>query len=225
MNRNRLTWTLFLGLVLLPAWAAAQTPDADLVLARLRYGGGGDWYNDPSSLPNLARFANAETRLRVAETEVRLAVDDPALFGHPIVFLTGHGRIAMTDGEVLALRRYLEAGGFLYADDDYGMDADFRALMARVFPDNPLEELPFSHGLYNCHFDFPDGLPKIHEHDNLPPRGYGLRDARGRLIVYYTVETNLADGWADAQAHGDPPQRREAALKMGVNILVWVLSH
>lgn len=207
--------------------APAQSPAADdgLVLARLRYGGGGDWYNDPSSLVNLAHYLNENTRVRVAEREAKIALTDEAVFSHPILFVTGHGRIRLSDAEVEALRRYLLAGGFLYADDDYGMDADFRALMKRVFPGRELQELPFSHGIYRMHYPFPNGLPKIHEHDKKPPQGFGLFDDQGRLMVFYTFECNLADGWADARVHGDPQPRREAALKMGVNIIVWALSH
>jgi len=209
------------------AAALAQSPafDDGLVLARLRYGGGGDWYNDPSSLVNLARYLNENTRVRVAEREAKIVLTDEAVFSHPILFMTGHGRIRLNDAEVETLRAYLLAGGFLYADDDYGMDADFRALMKRVFPSRQLGELSFSHGIYRIHFPFPNGLPKIHEHDKKPPQGFGLFDDQGRLMVFYTFECNLADGWADAHVHGDPQPRREAALKMGVNIIVWALSH
>ena len=150
---------------------------------------------------------------------------DESFFSYPILFMTGHGRISMTDRESENLRRYLLSGGFLYADDDYGMDPYFRQIMTKVFPERKLTELPFSHGIYSVHFRFDHGLPKIHEHDNKSPRGYGLFDDQGRLMVFYTIETNISDGWADPDVHNDPPEKRRQALEMGTNIILWPLMH
>jgi hypothetical protein len=194
-----------------------------LTLARVKYGGGGDWYNDPSAIPNLSRFLKQHTNIDILEEEVKISLIDEKLFSFPILFLTGHGRIILTDRETERLRTYLLGGGFLYADDDYGMNTHFRAVMKKVFPGRRFEELPFSHGIYHTHFSFPNGLPKTHEHDNNPPQGFGMFDDSGRLMVFYTYETNLSDGWADPQVHNDPPEKREAALKMGVNIIIWAL--
>ena len=196
-----------------------------LVMARVKYGGGGDWYNDPSAIPNLARFITANTRVEVAPAEAVVALTDETLFSYPVIFLTGHGRIVLSREEVERLRNYLLHGGFLYADDDYGMDSYFRQAMEAVFPDRALEEIPFSHPVYHIHFSFPKGPPKIHEHDNKAPRGFGIRDDGGRLMVYYTFESNLSDGWVDSRVHGDPPDIREKALKMGTNIILYAILH
>lgn len=203
----------------------AQTEDRPGLpaIARIRYAGGGDWYNDRSSLPNLCRYINTHTMVSISERESVISLTDEILFSYPVIFITGHGRISLTTAETDRLRDYLLRGGFLYADDDYGMDTSFREAMKQVFPERDLEPVPFSHGIYHAHFSFPDGLPKIHEHDNNPPIGYGIRDSQGRLMVFYTWETNLSDGWADAQVHNDPQPKREEALKMGTNIIVWAL--
>lgn len=194
-------------------------------IARIKYSGGGDWYNDPSAIPNLARFMNTHTGVRVREEEVRIALTDERLFSFPVLFLTGHGHITLTQQETGRLRQYLESGGFLYADDDYGLDASFRQTMKQVFPDREMFELPFSHGIYSIHFRFADGLPKIHEHDDKPPQGFGIADNEDRLMVFYTYETNLSDGWADPEVHGNPESKRLQALKMGTNILLWAILH
>ena len=203
----------------------AQKPELSrLTIARVKYGGGGDWYNDPSVIPNLLAFLSRETGIEVASDEARVSLTDEKLFAYPILYLTGHGRIRLTDVEVQRLRDYLEHGGFLYADDDYGMDKYFRAEMKKVFPNREFVELPFSHDIYHIHFDFPNGLPKIHEHYGGPPHGYGIF-VNGRMVVYYTYNTNISDGWADPEVHKDPPAIREAALKMGTNIVLWALMN
>lgn len=193
-------------------------------IARVRYAGGGDWYNDPSAIPNLLRFMGEQTNVRVARDQVVVGIMDEKLFSFPVLYLTGHGRISFSTQEVERLRHYLTHGGFLYADDDYGMDSFFRREIAKVFPDKRLVELPFSHELYHIHFDFPQGLPKIHEHDGKPPRGFGLFH-EGRLVVYYTYETNISDGWVDPEVHGDPAEKRLEALQMGTNIMIYALTH
>ena len=192
-------------------------------IARLKYGGGGDWYNDPSAEVNLLTFVQRATGLEVDPRYTFVDVGSDDLFACPFLFVTGHGNIRLNETEVRRLRTYLENGGFLYADDDYGMDQAFRREMKRVFPEDNLVELPFDYGLYSVPFPFPDGPPKTHAHDNKPPRGYGLfRD--GRLVVYYTVESNPSDGWTDQEVHSDPEAKRQEALRFGTNIVIWALT-
>ena len=192
-------------------------------IARLKYAGGGDWYNDPTAETNLLKFLQRETGLAVDArfTPVEAATDE--LFAYPFVFLTGHGNIALSDAEVRTLRTYLEQGGFLFADDDYGMDRAFRRELARILPGEPLVELPFTHPLYSTPFAFPGGPPKTHEHDGAPPRGFGIVH-EGRLVVYYTVESNPSDGWADPEVHGDSEEKRLEALRFGANIVMTALT-
>lgn len=195
----------------------------DITIARVKYRGG-DWYNDPSIIPNLAREINKRTTINAAPNQRIITLDDPDLFSYPFVFLTGHGDIQLSDVEVDCLREYLLKGGFLYADDDYGMDKAFRREMRKVFPGLEPVELPFSHPIYHCFYDFSTGPPKIHEHDNKPPKGYGLF-YNGRLVVYYTYESNISDGWADPDVHKDPKEIREKAFKAGINIVVYAMAY
>ncbi|OYD13731.1 hypothetical protein CH333_10225 [candidate division WOR-3 bacterium JGI_Cruoil_03_44_89] len=195
----------------------------DITIARVKYRGG-DWYNDPSIIPNLAREINKRTTINAASNQRVITPIDPDLFSCPFIFLTGHGDIQLSDVEIECLRNYLLKGGFLYADDDYGMDKAFRREMAKVFPGLELVELPFSHPIYHCFYDFQTGPPKIHEHNNKPPRGYGLF-YKGRLVVYYTYESNVSDGWADPDVHKDPEEIREKAFKMGINIVVYAMAY
>lgn len=217
---------LILGLsAVLSAGVCAQpeAPSSALRIGRVKYAGGGDWYNDPSAEVNLLRFARTAAGLDVDPSYTAVEAGSEQLFSFPVIFLTGHGNIVFSDRDVRNLRTYLENGGFLYADDDYGMDRAFRREMKKVFPDQELTELPFSSGLYHAPFQFPSGPPKTHAHDNKPPRGYGLFH-HGRLVVYYTYESNPSDGWVDPEVHGDPPEKREEALRFGTNILVQALS-
>lgn len=204
------------ALLLLVAGAAGQ-----LQIARLKYSGGGDWYNDPDAIPSLAREVNNRTNIRIATDEAQMSLLDDKLFSHPFLFLTGHGNVSFTEAELVRLRRYLESGGFLYADDDYGMDGSFRREMARVLPASELVELPFNHPVYHTVYDFETGPPKIHEHEEGPPRGYGLY-VGGRMAVFYTFNSNVSDGWT--VAHKDPPEVREQAFRMGINIIAWFLA-
>lgn len=196
---------------------------SDLTLVRIKYRGGGDWYNDPSIIPNLLRFLRQGTTIPCASEERHVELTSDALFSYPIAFITGHGRITFSDEEAVRLRLYLESGGFLYADDDYGMDEYFREAMKKVFPDKQWVELPFNHDIYRIVYAFPNGIPKIHEHDGGPGRAYGLFHD-GRMVAYYTFNTNISDGWADPEVHNDPEHIREAALKMGTNIVVYALT-
>lgn len=203
----------------------AQTqPQSAFTIARVKYGGGGDWYNDPSCIPNLLRFMRQNTTMHLDQDERQVALTDHELFAYPVIFMTGHGRMQFSPEEAQQLRRYLTGGGFLYADDDYGMDKFFREEMAKVFPDKKWVELPFSHSIYHSHFEFSKGVPKTHEHDGGPPKAIGLFH-EGRLIAYYTWNTNISDGWADPEVHGDPPEVREQALRMGTNIVVYALMN
>jgi hypothetical protein len=211
---------LLLLLLCLPQYLSAQ----GFVVARVKYGGGGDWYNDPSMIPNLSREINERTTLKAQEEQAVVSLGDEQLFNYPFIFLTGHGNIKFDDREIKNLRIYLTSGGFLYADDDYGMDEAFRREMKRVFPDKELVELPFDHEIYHILYDFPDGPPKIHKHDEKPPQGFGIFHD-GRLVLFYTYETNVSDGWADLDVHNDPQHKREEAFKMGINIVMYALTH
>jgi hypothetical protein len=192
-------------------------------IARLKYSGGGDWYNDPSGEVNLLKFAKQYTGIDAEPQYEFTEISDDKFFSYPFVFMTGHGGIVFSDYEVNRLRTYLEHGGFLYADDDYGMDKAFRREIKKVFPEEQLVELPFSYGLYHCVFDFPNGVPKTHEHNGKPPQGFGIF-YKGRLVVYYTYESNPSDGWADPDVHKDPEEKRQEALRFGTNLLFWVLT-
>lgn len=195
---------------------------AQLQIARLKYEGGGDWYNDPDVIPNLAKEINSRTNMRVSTDEAQVSLLDDKLYQYPFLFITGHGNISFSDNEVKRLRQYLENGGFLYADDDYGMDEAFRREMARVFPNSQLVELGLDHPIYHQVYQFPDGLPKIHEHYEGPPRGYGIF-VGGRMVVFYTYNTNISDGWTPS--HNDPAEVREQAFRMGINIVSYFLTN
>ncbi len=199
---------------------ASLTYAQKMKLGLLVYGGGGDWYANPTALKNLARFANQQlgTQFEAGESQVEVGSRD--LFNHPIVFATGHGRISFSDQEAQNLRVYLEGGGFLHIDDNYGMDKYIRPAFKKVFPELDFVELPFSHPIYQQSFTFSNGLPKIHEHDGKPARGFGLIH-KGRVVVYYTMETDLNDGWEDPDVHNDPEEKRLLALKMGCNIIQY----
>jgi len=194
-------------------------------IVRLKYSGGGDWYNDPSAEINMMSYLKKNTVIDVDEPKfysVDISSDD--IFNYPFILITGHGNITFTDSEIKRLRTYLERGGFLYADDDYGMDKSFREQMKKIFADQEMKELSFDHKIYSSHFSFPKGLPKIHEHDGKPAQGFGFY-LDGRLCVYYTYETNISDGWADPREHEDPQEKREESFKMGTNIIVYALTN
>jgi hypothetical protein len=222
--KSSLARTLFLGFVILNLSSIAGGAEqyGKFTLARLKYGGGGDWYSNPSSLPNLLNFVAEAAPLDVYREEVRVSIMDKQFFSYPYLYMNGHGNIRFTDDEVLRLRQYLQSGGFLHADDNYGMDLSFRREMKRVFPNNELVELPFNHPIYHCFYDFPNGLPKIHEHDGKPAQGLGIF-YQGRLVVFYTYQCDLGDGWEDQEVHHDPPEKHLAALKMGTNIIIYSL--
>jgi hypothetical protein len=208
------------------ARATATPPGARAFgIARLKYGGGGDWYGDTTSLRNLIAALRQRTDIPVAGDDA--AVVEPgsaALYQYPFVFAAGHGNMRFTDAEASNLRRWLVSGGFLWVDDDFGIAPSFRREMKKLFPDAELVELPFDHPLFHQLYEFPGGLPKIHEHDGGPARAYGIvRD--GRLCVLFSFDCDLGDGLEDEEVHHDPPEKHEAALKMSMNIVQYALTH
>ena len=192
-------------------------------IARIQYGGGGDWYCDPSSLPNLLNYLNNNTSISAQEKEARIKLSDDKANQYPYLYLTGHGNIKFNENEIIALRSILLNGAFLHVDDNYGLDKSFRREIKKVFPNKDLIELPINHEIFNSYFNFPDGLPKIHEHDKKPPQAFALFENK-KMILLYTYESDLGDGWEDASVHGDPWPIRESALKMGVNIIYYSLG-
>jgi len=196
---------------------------AELSIGRVHYDGGGDWYANPSSLPNLLRAIRERTRLWTTDRERLVRLADPSLWEVPYLYMTGHGNVLFGPEEVRALRGHLEAGGFLHVDDNYGMDRSIRREIAKVFPDRPLVEVPLDHAVYQVVFPFPRGIPKIHEHDGLPAQGFGVF-LGGRLVLYYSYQSDLGDGWEDADVHHDPEAVREQAIRMGVNLFVYAVS-
>ena len=211
------------GLGVQPDAGSEVQPDSVLTITRLQYEGGGDWYANPSSLPNLLTAIRERTGLPVSAQPGTVRPLDPALKDHPYLYMTGHGNVRFSPEERTALREYFLAGGFLHADDNYGMDESFREEIAEIFPEYELVEIPPDQAVFRMMYDFPEGLPKFHEHDGNPPQAFGIFHG-GRLVVFYTYESDLGDGWEDADVHDDPPDVRESALRMGVNIYLYVLS-
>ena len=203
--------------------AAARSTGALMTVGRLHYDGGGDWYANPSSLPNLLEAIRTRTRIRVAPEERVVTLRDDDLWNLPYLYMTGHGNVRWSDDDLATLRRYLRQGGFLHADDNYGMDASFRREIARLFPGEELVEVPLDHPVYHLVYDFPKGIPKIHEHDKKPAQGFGIFLDR-RLAVFYSYQTDLGDGWEDPEVHRDPAERRESALRMGVNLFAYAVG-
>ena len=192
-------------------------------IARVNYGGGGDWYCDPSSIPNILNYLTKNTSIKADHNEYRIKLTTKELRGHPYLYMTGHGNIRFTDEEIIQLREYLMGGGFLHTDDNYGLNTSFRREMKRVFPDRDFVELPHDHAVFHSFFDMPNGLPKIHEHDGKPPQLFALYN-EDRIMVIYSYESDLGDGWEDEEVHNNPPELRVAALQMGVNIIYFALT-
>ncbi|MBU4486394.1 MAG: DUF4159 domain-containing protein [Candidatus Delongbacteria bacterium] len=194
----------------------------DFFIGRLKYDGGGDWYSNPSSINNLLQFISKETGIDCAAMENIVTANDN-LSSFPYIYLTGHGTIDMTESEIELLRKHLLKGGFLHADDNYGLNDSFRRLVKKMFPDKQFVTVPFDHPIYNIKYKFPDGLPKIHEHDGKNPEGLGIFH-NGRLILFYSYETDLGDGWEDKEVHNDPEEKRLLALRMGCNLVLYYLE-
>ncbi len=192
-------------------------------LARLKYKGGGDWYNNPEVLPNLMKKLNKELSCGFPKKQAIVEAGSVDLYKYPFIYVTGHGKIKFTSKEKSNLRDYLLRGGFIYVDDDYGLDESFRKEISSILPNFELIELPANHEIYNCYFKFPKGLPKTHKHDDKRPRAFGIFDKNGRMMLFYTYESNISDGWADADTHNDPQDVRQEAMKFGVNLLYYVM--
>nr|MBS0037807.1 DUF4159 domain-containing protein [Saprospiraceae bacterium] len=204
------------------SFAPADINTFSYKLGLLKYSGG-DWYSNPTALPNLAGFANQTQKMNIDPNYGTVEVGSADIFNYPFVYMTGHGNVLFSDFEAENLRNYLIGGGFLHIDDNYGMDPFVRVAMKKVFPELDFIELPFSHEIYRQPFTFSDGLPKIHEHDGKPPQGLGLF-WEGRLICFYSYESDLGNGWEDREVHNNPESLRQAALRMGVNILAYAFS-
>ncbi|MDR2692900.1 MAG: DUF4159 domain-containing protein [Chitinispirillales bacterium] len=206
----------------IPVWAQPQSGPCQLAVARLKYGGGGDWYTGPSMLPNLVKAAKERTALPICDSTTVVDISDQRLFHFPFLFMTGHGEVRFSAQEKSRLRKFLVGGGFLWADDNYGIDKSFRRELAALFPENPLVPVPLTHPIFNSRYKLP-GLPKIHEHDGEPAAAFGIF-FDGRLIVLYTYSADIGNGLEDPHIHNVGPERRELAAQMGVNILSWFFS-
>jgi len=217
MKLNQVLIFVFAALFGLTAFKPAPPTNA---IALLKYNGGGDWYANPTSLPNLAAFCNKNLELNLNTDPPTVEVGSPDLYNYPILHMTGHGNVVFSNDEAQNLRTYLVAGGFLHVDDNYGMDPYIRPALKKVFPELELIELPYAHPIFHQKYEFKNGLPKIHEHDNKPPQAFGLF-WEGRMICLYTFECDLGDGWEDADVHKDPEATRQKALQMGANIVQY----
>lgn len=195
-----------------------------LKIAKLKYNGGGDWYANKTALPNLISFCNRELGTTLAPEEDIVEVGNKDLYLYPYVYMTGHGNVVFSDSEATNLRNYLIAGGFLHIDDNYGLDKYIRLELKKVFPELELKEVPYDHPIYHQKFNFPKGLPKIHEHDGKPAQGYGLI-YEGRLVVFYSYECDLGNGWEDRRIHNTPIEKHEQALQMGANIIAYCFTN
>lgn len=214
----------FIFIFIVSARIIFSQSDLGFQIARLKYKGGGDWYNDPSCEVNLLNFIKNNTNIKVNAEYTFADLSKDEIFNFPFLFLTGHGNIVFSESDVKNLRTYFENGGFMYVDDDYGLDKAFRREIKKVFPKNALVELPFNHEIYHAFYDFEKGPPKIHKHNNKPPQGFGIF-LNKRLVIYYTYESNPSDGWADANVHNDPPEKRKEALEFGTNLVIYALSN
>lgn len=213
MRKAFLIILVFIGL-------GAQVPNSSYQIAVVKYNGGGDYYSNPTAVPNLVDFCNTHLGTSISTEVPYVEVGSVELIDYPLVHLTGHGNVVFSASEADNLRDYLIAGGFLHIDDNYGLDAFIRPQMKKVFPNADFVELPFSHPIYHQSFNFNEGLPKIHEHDGRPPQGFGLFH-EGRMVCFYSYESDLGDGWEDASVHRDSEETRQKALQMGANIIQY----
>ena len=192
-------------------------------IARLHYKGGGDWYNDQDTIPNIAEYLNRTLNTKFSNIQAIVGPDDPKLFDFPFIFMTGHGIVNFNNKEAENIRTYLDRGGFLYVDDDYGLNKTFQHEIKKIFPEKDLVELPASHEIFHCYFDFPNGLPKIHKHDDKRPQAFGIFDENGRLMLFYTYESNITDGWSNV--HDDPENLKEQAFQFGANLFYYIMTN
>ncbi len=205
-------------------WSFTFLPDPTYQFAVLKYRGGGDWYANPTAVPNLVKYCNKQLNMNIDEEVVEVDVGSPEIFNYPFIHMTGHGNVVFNGDDVENLRMYLLSGGFLHIDDNYGMDQFVRNELKKVFPNKELVELPFNHEIYKQKYTFTSGLPKVHEHDNKAAQGFGIFDDYGRLMVFYSFECDLGDGWEDQEVHNDPQDVREKALQMGANIVQFAFT-
>jgi hypothetical protein len=216
--------TRYIGCLLLCILClSAQAQEKPLKIARLKYNGGGDWYANKTSLPNLIAFCNRNLGTNLAPEEEVVEPGSPEIFSYPFIHMTGHGNVVFSPSEAQNLRKYLISGGFLHIDDNYGMDKFIRPELKKIFPELELVELPFNHPIYKQKFTFTNGLPKVHEHDGKPPQGFGLV-YEGRLVVFYSYECDLGNGWEDQIIYNDPEEVRQRALQLGANILMYAFT-
>lgn len=212
------------SLILLVCLITVGTATAQsLKIAKLKYDGGGDWYANKTALPNLIEFCNKNLNTNIDAEEDVVEVGSPEIFLYPFVYMTGHGNVVFSDSDAENLRSYLMGGGFLHIDDNYGMDKFVRLELKKVFPELELTEIPFDHPVYHQKYDFKDGLPKIHEHDGKPAQGFGIF-FEGRLVVFYSHEADLGNGWEDQRIYNDPQEIRELALRMGANLIQFAFT-
>ena len=215
---------IFLILILsLNTAEETYNPSGSFSISRIHYSGGGDWYSDKSSIPNLLKFVSNNTGIITKDEQQIVQIGDNDFYSNSYFYLTGHGNIKLSKEEIIILRQHLINGAFLHADDNYGMDESFRKLVSEMFPEKELIEIPPNHELFNIYYKFPDGLPKIHEHDNQRPQALGIFHEE-KLILLYTYESDLGDGWENSKVHNNPEDLRERALKMGTNIIVYSLA-
>jgi hypothetical protein len=222
-SNTAMTFLRYIGLLLIFICFAIESTSQGLKIAKLKYNGGGDWYANKTALPNLIKFCNQNLNLNLTLEEDIVDVSSKDIFNYPYVYMTGHGNVVFSNDEATNLRKYLIGGGFLHVDDNYGMDKFIRIELKKVFPELELIELPYNHPVYHQKFDFIKGLPKIHEHDGKPAQGFGLL-YEGRLVVFYSFECDLGNGWEDQRVHNDPEAKRQEALQMGANLISYCFT-
>jgi hypothetical protein len=218
MRKFVFTLTLLVSSIIL-----SQAQNNSLKIALLKYNGGGDWYSVVDALENLVKFTNQNLNTGFSVDYATVDVGSAEVFNYPLLFLTGHGNIILSDQEAENLRNYMLAGGFLFIDDDFGIDPFIRPVLKKIFPQSDLKEVPFNHPIYHQKYDFPRGLPKVHKHNDKPTQGFGIFN-QGRMVCFYSFESNISDGWESPEVHKDEPAIRQAALKMGANIIQFAFT-
>jgi hypothetical protein len=223
MSHSVRRWVWYIAVLLCGVTPMVVAAQPRVTIARLKYEGGGDWYANRTAIPNLLAALAERTSLAIERGEAKVSLTDPELFDYPMLYVTGHGEMKLTDAEIAKLREYVARGGFVHVDDNYGLDTSARRELSRAFPDRPLVDVPLSHPVYHVVYDFPKGLPKIHEHDGKPARGYGVFVGK-RLAIFYSHSSDLGNGWEDVATYNDPPELHEQALRMGVNLFVYAVT-